>query len=90
MYLWCKFINKQLDGRCIDVMASNEVDGYQEPNQSKVPLMISNRSLLDKSAEKLEGNVGDKAKLEPSDDAHSVCAVRGRLVVESIACKTTG
>ena len=44
-------------------MASNEVDGYQEPNQSKVPLMISNRSLLDKSAEKLEGNVGDKANL---------------------------
>ena len=59
-------------------MASNEVDGNQEPNQSKVSMMISNRSLLNRSAKILMETL-----------AHSVCAVRDRLVAESIACKIT-
>ena len=59
-------------------MASNEVDGNQEPNQSKVSMMISNRSLLNRSAKNLMETL-----------AHSVCAVRDRLVAESIACKIT-
>ena len=39
-------IDEGLDGRHIDVIASNEADGKRESNQLDVPLMISNGSML--------------------------------------------
>ena len=40
------YISEGLDGRHIDVIASNEADGKRESNQLEVPLMISNGSML--------------------------------------------
>ena len=40
------YISEGLDGRHIDVIASNEADGKRESNQLDVPLMISNGSML--------------------------------------------
>ena len=39
-------IGEELEGRHIDVIASNETDGKEESNQFEVPLMISNGSML--------------------------------------------
>ena len=54
------YISKGLDGRHIDVIASNEADGKRESNQLEVPLMISNGSmLLERSKSKSDGNIGE-------------------------------
>ena len=56
-------ISEGLDGRHIDVIASNEADRKGEANQLEVPLIISNRSmLLERSKSRPDGNTGEESK----------------------------
>ena len=62
-------ISEGLEGRHIDVIESNEADGKEESNQLEVPLIISNGSvLLERSKSKSDGNIGEKSKVEPSNE----------------------
>ena len=47
------FISEGLDGRHIDVIASNEADGKEESNQLEVPLISNGSMLLERSKSNL-------------------------------------
>ena len=53
-------------------MASNEADGIHQSNQLKVPLIPPNRSVLDRSREKYDKNIGYKAKFGRKTNVCSV------------------
>ena len=77
-------ISEGLDGRHIDVIASNEADGKRESNQLEVPLMISNGSmLLERSKSKSDGNIGEESKFGPSNDGQ-FAGMKSRSVAGSI------
>ena len=77
-------IDEGLDGRHIDVIASNEADGKRESNQLEVPLMISNGSmLLERSKSKSDGNIGEESKFGPSNEGQ-LAGMKSRSVAESI------
>ena len=80
-------ISEGLDGRHIDVIASNEADGKEESNQFKVPLMISNGSmLLERSKSKFDGNIAEESKFGLSNELQ--CAgMKNRSVAGSIDCE---
>ena len=62
-------ISEGLDGRHIDVIASNEADGKEESNEFKVPLMISNgRMLLERSKSTFDGNIAEESKFGLSNE----------------------
>ena len=46
-------ISEGLDGRHIDVIASNEADGKEESNQLEVPLISNGSMLLERSKSNL-------------------------------------
>ena len=53
-------ISEGLDGRHIDVIASNEADGKEELNQLEVPLISNGSMLLERSKSKSDGNIGEE------------------------------
>ena len=80
-------IDEGLDGRHIDVIASNEADGKRESNQLEVPLMISNGSmLLERSKSKSDGNIGEESKFGPSNEVQSL-GMKSRSVAGSMDCE---
>ena len=52
-------IDEGLDGRHIDVIASNEADGKEESNQLEVPLTSNGSMLLEISKLKSDGNIAE-------------------------------
>ena len=81
-------IREGLDGRHIDVIASNEADGKEESNQFEVPLMISNGSmLLERSKSKSDGNIGEELKFRLSDEVQ-FAGMKSRSVAGSIDCES--
>ena len=48
-----------LDGRHIDLIASNEADGKEESNQLEVPLASNGSMLLEISKLKSNGNIAE-------------------------------
>ena len=80
-------ISEGLDGRHVDVIASNEADGKKDSNQFEVALMISNGSmLLERSKSKSDGNIGKEPKFGPSNEGQFV-GMKGRSVARSIDCE---
>ena len=80
-------ISEELDGRHIDVLASSEVEGKEQPNQLKVPLIKSNGSvLLEKSKSKSDGNIGEESKFGPSNE-DQYAGVKSRSFAGSIDCE---
>lgn len=68
-------------------MASNAVNGKQESNQLEVRLILSKRSMLERSTSKSDGNIGDEVKFGQSEDVHFPGAAWGRSITGSIYCK---
>ena len=52
-------IDEGLDGRHIDVVASNEADGKEKSNQLEVPLTSNGSMLLEISKLKSDGNIAE-------------------------------
>ena len=81
------YISEGLDGRHIDVIASNEADGKRESNQLEVPLMISNGSmLLERSKSKSDGNIGEVSRFGQSNEVQ-FGGMKSRSVAGSIDCE---
>ena len=58
-------IGEGLDGRHIDVIASNEADGKEESNQLEVPLILNGSMLLERNKSKSDANiVGESQNLD--------------------------
>lgn len=68
-------------------MASNAANGNQESNQLEVRLILSKRSMLERSTSKSDGNIGDEVKFGQSEDVHFPDAAWGRSITGSIYCK---
>ena len=77
------YISKGLDGRHIDVIASNEADGKEESNQLEVPLISNGSMLLERSKSKSDGNIGEESKFGPSNEGQ-LAGMKSRSVAESI------
>ena len=78
-------ISEGLDGRHIDVIASNEADGKEESNQFEV--LISNGSmLLERNKSKSDGNIGEESRFGPSNEVH-FAGIKSRSVAGSIDCE---
>ena len=56
-------ISEGLDGRHIDVIASNETDGKKESNQLEVPLISNGSMLLERSKSRSDDNFGGESNL---------------------------
>ena len=76
-------ISEGLDGRHIDVIASNEADGKEESNQLEVPQMSNESMLLERSKSKSDGNIGEESKFGPSNEGQLV-GIKSRSVAGSI------
>ena len=76
-------ISEGLDGRHIDVIASNEADGKEELNQLEVPLISNGSMLLERSKSKSDGNIGEESKFGPSNQGQLVGMI-SRSVARSI------
>ena len=81
--VWNMSISEGLDGRHIDVIASNEADGKEESNQLEVPLISNGSMLLERSKSKSDGNYGEESKFGPSTEGQLV-GMRSRSVAGSI------
>ena len=80
-------ISEVLDGRHIDVIASNEADAKEESNQLEVPLIISNGSMqLERSKSKSDGNIGEESKFGPSNEIQ-FAGMKSRPAAGRIDCE---
>ena len=79
-------ISEGLDGRHIDVIASNEADIKEESNQLEVPLISNGSMLLERSKSKSDGNIGEESKFGPSNEVQSL-GMKSRSVAGSMDCE---
>ena len=73
-------ISEGLDGRHIDMIASNETDGKEESNQLEIPLISNGSMLLERSKSKSDGNIGEESKFGPSNEQQSNRGMKNGLM----------
>ena len=76
-------ISEGLDGRHIDMIASNEDDGKEELNHLEVPLILNGSLLLERSKSKSDPNIGEESKFGPSNEV-PLPDMKSRTVAGSI------